>query len=67
MNNICLEVLFHVLPDYCFRHDTMVGRTILSQSITVYMTANEIILSKVNVVDVCNKTKTDAIDSKYRY
>lgn len=33
IDNICLEILFHVLPDYCLRQDIMVGREIIRQGL----------------------------------
>lgn len=40
IDDITLEILFHVLPDYCLQYDIMVGLEKLSQSLTVHMTRN---------------------------
>lgn len=54
IDNIIIEVLFHVLPDHCLRNDLMVGREILNQRLAVYMTSDKIGLYKTKIVNKCS-------------
>ena len=42
IEDITIEVLFHVLPDYYLKHDIMIGREILAQGIAVNMTSDKL-------------------------
>lgn len=54
INDLNIEILFHVLPDFCLRDEILIGREILKQNIAVYMSAVEIKFEKVNVVNFCD-------------
>lgn len=62
IDDIHLEILFHVLPDHCLRHDILVGREILEQGIAVHMSADRLVFANVHVVQSCEVLASKRID-----
>lgn len=61
IDNISLEILFHVLPDHYLRYDIMIGREILMQGLAVHMTCNKFSLVKECIVESCSVKETETI------
>lgn len=62
IDGINLEILLHVLPDYCLRHGIMIGREVLAMGLTVQMTVDKIRFEKINVVESCDVLSNVSID-----
>lgn len=54
IDDISLEILFHVLPDCYLRSDVMIGREILSQGLAINMTSDTLHIQKVCSVNACD-------------
>lgn len=68
IDDITVEILFHVLPDCYLCHNIMLGREILNQGLAVYMTSEQLKITRALIVNVCNKlenskTNFDEIDT----
>lgn len=50
VDNLSFEVLFHVLPDHCLRHNIMIGRESLFQGLAVNMTSDRLNLTKLRLL-----------------
>lgn len=53
IDNVFLEILFHVLPDHCLKYHIMIGREILKHGISIFMTANEVQFTRIKIVNTC--------------
>lgn len=62
INDITLEILFHVLPDTCLRHNIMIGREVLAQGVAVHMTSNELHFGRVVSVESCEISTVNDVD-----
>lgn len=62
IDSITLQILFHVLPDSYLRYDIMVGRELLGQGLSVYMTANKLQFVRATIVNVCDFANISTID-----
>ncbi|CAH2084649.1 unnamed protein product [Euphydryas editha] len=62
VNDMTFEILLHSLPNYCLRHDIMIGREVLLLGIAVHIYSNQLIFEKVKVVDSCDVIANTDID-----
>lgn len=58
VNEIVVEILFHVLPDSNLSHGIIIGRDILHQGVFVHMASDKLCFSKENFVFTCKTTGT---------
>lgn len=68
IDDIALEVLFHVLPDNLLQHDIMIGQDVLNQGLEIHVTCNKVTFAKVLNVSACSTAgieniKFDNIDT----
>lgn len=54
VDGIHFEILLHVLPDYCLRHEIMIGREVLALGLVVHMTSDKLRFERVQVVESCD-------------
>lgn len=54
IDDVAMEIVFHVLLDQYLRHDVMIGAEILGQGLSVLMASNTIKFTKTHVVNICN-------------
>ncbi|XP_046587818.1 uncharacterized protein LOC124292971 [Neodiprion lecontei] len=58
IDDIALEILFHVLPSHYLSSDISIGREILSQSLTMFVSSTELKLKREIRVDACKIEKS---------
>lgn len=61
IDDIDLELLFHVLPDKSLRHDIMIGQDAVSQGLEVQLTSNSVHFRKTMTVNSCYAKNSDPI------
>lgn len=61
IDDINLEVLFHVLPDKSLRHNIMIGHDVLSLGLEVHLTSDSVHFSKTMTINACHTTNSDPI------
>lgn len=57
IDDIPIEVVFHVLPDRYLHYDVMIGREVLALGIAVNMTSDHVTFSRTRIVNLCEMTK----------
>lgn len=62
IDDIFLEILFHVLPDSCLHHNVLIGREVLAQGLAIHMTSNKLHFAKLKVIETCPVLPTNEID-----
>lgn len=62
IDDIALEILFHVLPDKYLRHNIMIGYDVLAQGVDIFISSNKLHFTKTLTVNACATSTTAVVD-----
>lgn len=62
IDDIALEILFHVLPDKYLRHNIMIGYDVLAQGVDIFISSNKLHFTKTLTVNACATSTTTVVE-----